>query len=50
MGRGPKIKDEEIKQARSLRAEGKTIREIASILNRSAPTVLKMLKLHEAPL
>lgn len=49
MPRGPRIKEEEINKARALRADGKTIKEIALEMGRSKPTVLKMLKPLERP-
>ena len=45
MSRGLHIKQSEIDQAHALRAEGKTIAEIEDALKRSAPTVIKMLKM-----
>lgn len=44
MPRGPKITQEEINKARGLNGEGKTVRQIAGEMNRSIPTVYKMLR------
>lgn len=43
MGRGPTVRQEEVDKAHQLKAEGKKPREIAKEMNRSVPTVYKLL-------
>lgn len=45
MSRGPRITQEEIDTAHRLKAEGKNQKTIAAELNRSLPTVAKLLLL-----
>ena len=45
MGRGPVITQEEVNKAHALRAEGKKPKEIASKMQRSLPTIYKMLSM-----
>ncbi len=47
MSRGPRITQEEIDKAHSLKAEGKNQKTIAAELNRSLPTVAKLLLLNK---
>lgn len=44
MARGPKITQEERTIAKALKEEGKGVRQIATEMNRSIPTVYKMLR------
>lgn len=48
MGRGPVIQQEEINRAHALKAEGKKPKEIAAKLQRSLPTIYKMLSMPAA--
>jgi transposase len=45
MGRGPTITQEEVNKAQQLKTEGKKPKEIASKMQRSLPTVYKLLTL-----
>ena len=45
MSRGPTIRDEEIKEAHRLKAEGHKVFQIAVMMKRSEPTIRKMLRL-----
>lgn len=47
MSRGPRIKQEEVNKAHRMKAEGKTQKAIAAELNRSLPTVAKLLLLNK---
>lgn len=49
MARGPRITEEEINKAKALKAEGKSISQIAAELKRTKPTVYKMLRPMERP-
>lgn len=48
MGRGPVITQEEVNKAHALKAEGKKPKEIAAKMQRSLPTVYKMLSMTAA--
>ena len=47
MSRGPRIKQEEVDAAHRMKAEGKNQKTIAAELNRSLPTVAKLLLLNK---